>query len=1056
MKLRYLIILAFVYLFSAPAYAEFTWTWTTTCPESGVASPVAAFTSTTSVGFSGPGTCSRINTGFTEFNFTSTNATVNADPFYTLNTSDMMIIPPLLTWETKPIVAMSAACPTQDKSINWIVFNWKQNYRSTLNAVPVTGQNTFDTATGLQVDNVYDVAGNLVIAGPIALGGSCSSGLHALSGSGDRAGTVYFTPSGAGFYATSTEKRYFFLPVYTMNAANDLGSRVLPGYEFNSTDATSAKPARVTTDAAGTTWTIQAYADASAGTIDASYTDTVTISAVNTPVNGMMIGTLTRVGAGAGSGEITCIIGRGIATRVFCAGEQPDDNTIPYGITFVEDGPHIFGQDSGTSAADGAGINTSEGIFSDGTRLFISDTNNHRVLIWNSIPTTNQVTPNVILGQPDSSSAAANNGGRTAQSLSSPRGVYSDGTKLYVADSGNNRVLIWNTIPTVNQQSADLVLGQTAMANGGANAGGRSGASLSGPYGVHGDGSKLYISDNGNNRVLIFDPIPTVTHATASVVLGQTLMTVATANNGGISAATMSAPRDVHSDGTKLYVVDLSNHRVLVWNTIPAVNGTAADVILGQPDAVSATANNGGRTGQSLSTPRGVMVDAGKLYVADQGNNRVLIWNTIPTVTQQTADVVLGQPNMTSGTANLTARSASTMSGPRVLSSDGTKLYVLDTANFRALIWNTLPTVNQTSANVVQGQPSMSTGTSNSSGIDASTLNAPQDFFYDGTRVFVVDNTYHRVLIWNSMPTSNRVSADVVIGQPDMVSGDANNPSRGANTLNSPQGVFSDGTYLVVADAGNHRVLIWNSIPVADQTSADVVLGQPNFTSGTANNGGRNGKSMNAPQHVYYDGTRLYVADTSNNRVLVWNGMPAVNQTTAAYVLGQPNTTSGTANNGGRAANTLSAPRHVMADGTKLYVADTSNNRILIWNAIPTLTQTSADVVIGQPDFASATANNGGRTAQSLSGPYGVFSDGTRLFVSDSGNNRLLSWNAIPTVTQTSADNVFGQATMTVGTANNGGLTSKRTSAPRRVFSDGVRMWFADSANNRVVGFDVP
>ena len=42
----------------------------------------------------------------------------------------------------------------------------------------------------------------------------------------------------------------------------------------------------------------------------------------------------------------------------------------------------------------------------------------------------------------------------------------------------------------------------------------------------------------------------------------------------------------------------------------------------------------------------------------------------------------------------------------------------------------------------------------------------------------------------------------------------------------SPRGVFIDDSHVVVADSGNHRVLIWHGVPESDEQPADVVLGQ--------------------------------------------------------------------------------------------------------------------------------------------------------------------------------------------------------------------------------------
>ena len=52
-----------------------------------------------------------------------------------------------------------------------------------------------------------------------------------------------------------------------------------------------------------------------------------------------------------------------------------------------------------------------------------------------------------------------------------------------------------------------------------------------------------------------------------------------------------------------------------------------------------------------------------------------------------------------------------------------------------------------------------------------------------------------------------------------------------ASQMYAPRGVWTDGERVVVADTGNHRVLIWHSMPSADGAPADVVIGQPDFSS---------------------------------------------------------------------------------------------------------------------------------------------------------------------------------------------------------------------------------
>ena len=114
-----------------------------------------------------------------------------------------------------------------------------------------------------------------------------------------------------------------------------------------------------------------------------------------------------------------------------------------------------------------------------------------------------------------------------------------------------------------------------------------------------------------------------------------------TANNGGVSADSLEFPKGVAVDADgNLYVADNGNNRVLEYNT-PLTSDTTADIVFGQGG--SFTSNNIGVSADSLHSPTGIALDAGSdLYVADNVNNRVLEYNT-PLTTDTTADAVFGQ-----------------------------------------------------------------------------------------------------------------------------------------------------------------------------------------------------------------------------------------------------------------------------------------------------------------------------------------------------------------------------------------------------------------------------
>ena len=198
-----------------------------------------------------------------------------------------------------------------------------------------------------------------------------------------------------------------------------------------------------------------------------------------------------------------------------------------------------------------------------------------------------------------------------------------------MADTQDNRILIYNKIPTANNAPADVVVGQATFhrlcAAGShrqttnhrrqqyADSGGREFGRRS-----------AVCADLGQNRVLIFNSDShcqrgrrrrgvsvsrtwfrqaennsfTVTNATLDAANNPTgVSPVLCQSNGtdtaniatfpGRCAATLSFPRFVISDGKRLFVADGGNDRVLIFNTIPKTSGARADIILGQPDEFS-------------------------------------------------------------------------------------------------------------------------------------------------------------------------------------------------------------------------------------------------------------------------------------------------------------------------------------------------------------------------------------------------------------------------------------------------------------------------------------
>ncbi len=359
------------------------------------------------------------------------------------------------------------------------------------------------------------------------------------------------------------------------------------------------------------------------------------------------------------------------------------------------------------------------------------------------------------------------------------------------------------------------------------------------------------------------------TNMSADVVIGQRDFTNLST---GTTQSTLSGgvQNSIIVNG-KLIIADQANSRVLIWNSIPTTNGVSADIVVGQPDFTSSTANNGGISARTFDNPTTVISDGQKLLVSDRQNRRVLIWNNIPSINFAPADVVVGQPGFTTITSNTTQNG---LNRPEAVFTHAGKLYIADSTNNRVLIYNSIPTTNQAPADVVVGQVDFTTGTENTGGIGPNTLKYPTAVATNGNKFIITDSENHRVLIWNSIPTTNGVSANVVVGQPNFTSSIANQGGSVApNTLSSPIGATVDEKGRLYIGDANHRILIFNSIPSSSNTSADIVLGQPDFVSNTANNGGRSANSLNLPIFATPYEQKLFVADAVNRRLLIFNNV---------------------------------------------------------------------------------------------------------------------------------------------------------------------------------------
>ncbi len=366
----------------------------------------------------------------------------------------------------------------------------------------------------------------------------------------------------------------------------------------------------------------------------------------------------------------------------------------------------------------------------------------------------------------------------------------------------------------------------------------------------------------------------------------------------------------------------------------------------------------------------------------------------------QGADIILGEATSDNLVMPLEP-SPTTMFGPRgaCLVSETGPLWVSDTGHHRLLGWKNRPATDGQPADWVIGQPDLYQEGQNGKGLPrANTVSVPTGICVCGEGLAVADAWNHRVLIWKKLPQGNNIEADIVLGQPDFHHNQLNRgeTDTAADRLHWPYGVMYYQGRLFVADTGNRRVLVWNELPQENGQAADYVLGQTNLNLRDENGGGSpTDASMRWPHSFTIWQNNLVLADAGNNRLMIWQGIPTENNAPCQIILGQKNFAETELNQGGYfpSAQSLSMPYGVVATDQWLIAADTANSRLVGWKN-PQIGAV-ADGLTGQSHFRSKSENRsyGRCDRQSLSWPYGISLCGDQMIIADSGNNRILLWS---------------------------------------------------------------
>ncbi len=461
--------------------------------------------------------------------------------------------------------------------------------------------------------------------------------------------------------------------------------------------------------------------------------------------------------------------------------------------------------------------------------------------------------------------------------------------------------------------------------------------------------------------------------------------------------------------------------------------------------------DGGAATSAQMNNPGGLALDnAGNLYIADSGNNRIrkvsLANGMIATIAGLAAAGYSGDNGAASNAA---------LNNPQGLAVDSSgNLYIADSAN------NVIRKISNSIITTVAG-----TGTPGASGdgqlATTAQLNNPMGVAVDASlNIYIADSNNQRIreVAQSAIQSQNGVISTIAgIGVPGF-SGD-NGTARSAQ-LNFPTAIAVDSTLnIYIDDFNNQRVRKITSTgiitTVAGGNSGPVktpsgIAVDPNANlyvddSGTAQlfrftgaggitviagNGGRyfagdGGQATSAqllqPEGLAVNGVGIFIADRGEAHVREVSGSGVISSPTGANGVG---------------------PAGVALDSSgNVYLADASGNQVL------KVSPGGAITLIAGTGIAGAGGDNGSATLAQLNQPSGVAVDAAgNVYIADTGNNRVRKVAFATGVITT----VAGNGAATYG-GDNGVSNGAQVNQPADVTLDNAgNLYIADTGNNRI------
>jgi hypothetical protein len=239
-----------------------------------------------------------------------------------------------------------------------------------------------------------------------------------------------------------------------------------------------------------------------------------------------------------------------------------------------------------------------ESITTDGTNVYVADSENH--IIRQIVISTGEVT--LIAGK--TGDYGSTDGMETVARFNGPSGITTDGTNLYVADTGNHtiRQIVISTGEVSTLAGSAGLYGSTD--------GTGSAARFNYPTGITMDGTNLYVTDTWNHTIRKI----VISTGEVSTLAGSPGHPGTTDGTG--SVARFYGPHGITTDGNSLYVADTDNSTIR--KIVISTGGVTT--LAGQAGIVSESTDGTGTTA-AFAVPTGITTDGTNLYVTDDNSS---------------------------------------------------------------------------------------------------------------------------------------------------------------------------------------------------------------------------------------------------------------------------------------------------------------------------------------------------------------------------------------------------------------------------------------------------